>query len=192
MQSLLSPLGQHRRTHVQPSKGRRALKRKKEDTEPKPPTDKADRPPPPELANSIDVGFNSISRKLESLSSLGGEQNEAYSVVFVARGNQSAAFNCHFPQMIGAASKSLPPEAKIRLVGFSKPCSDRLSSCLGIGRVSSIAIAKDAPGASALLSVVQGIVAPIEVPWLEKPINTTFHETKIKSIETTVGVKRSK
>jgi ribonuclease P/MRP protein subunit POP3 len=189
---LLSPIGQHKRTHVQPSKGKRALKRKKEVSAPEPPAEKAPRPPTPELASSIEVGFNSISRRLEAMSVPESEEPKPYSMVFVARGGQSSTFNCHFPQMVGAASRRLPAEDKIRLVGFSRSCSDRLSSCLGIARVSSVAIAQDAPGVSALLSVVRGVVGPVVVPWLETPKEVNYQDTKIKSVETTVGTKRVK
>ncbi|KAI9167393.1 hypothetical protein HJFPF1_03520 [Paramyrothecium foliicola] len=146
----------------------------------------------PDLASSIDVGFNLISRNLEASSSPSDETVRTYSMVFVARGNQSPVFNAQFPQMLGAASKKLSPETKTRLVGFSKPCSDRLSSCLGIARVSALAITHDAPGAGALWSLVQEHVPPIEVPWLANPGEPTYHETRIKSMETTIGVKKTK
>ncbi|EYB26142.1 hypothetical protein FG05_05463 [Fusarium graminearum] len=196
-QSLLSPIGQYRQTHVKLSKGKRAAQKEKEvkkigggSEEPQP-------PPMPELEADIDVGFNSIARNLQSWSSKNTESTEdelkrQYCMVVVARGNQASAFNCHFPQMVGTASKQLPADSHIRLVGFSKPCSERLSACLGVPRVSSIAIVKDAHGAGALQEFVMKAVAPVEASWLNASSSTQYLAPKINAIETTVGPKRAR
>jgi ribonuclease P/MRP protein subunit POP3 len=190
--SLLSPLGHHRRTHSQPSKGKRAARKaQKNDQTPKAlPTGTP--LPAPELAKKLDVGFNSITRSLESMSASNEEPNEPYAMIFVARGSQSAPFNSHFPQMTGTASKNLPPDQKIRLVGFSKPCSARISQCLGIARVSSVAILRDAPGAEALWSFVQKVVDPVEISWLKASAEPNYKETKIVTSEVPIGNKRVK
>ncbi|KAM4055302.1 RNase p and RNase mrp subunit [Hirsutella rhossiliensis] len=195
--NLLSPLGQHRRAHIKRSKGKRAARR---GARPGPgPEDRslpsAPAPPKPELSAKVDVGFNSITRGLEELSQSTGSRDspcQSYSMVFVARGNQSSAFNCHFPKMIGAASKDSPQADKTRLVGFSKPCSDRLSSVLGVARVSSVAVARDAPGAGALWEFVQKTVAPVSMSWLQDMGCTEYREAKINSVETLVGAKKAK
>ncbi|PHH77272.1 hypothetical protein CDD80_754 [Ophiocordyceps camponoti-rufipedis] len=114
-------------------------------------------------------------------SSDGGHQ-PPYAMVFVARGSQSAAFNCHFPKMVGVACKDCPPDERTRLVGFSKPCSDRLSSCLGIARVSSVALRRDAPGAAALWDLVRRKVAPIDMAWLDDAVGAEHRATKADSI----------
>jgi ribonuclease P/MRP protein subunit POP3 len=148
-----------------------------------------------ELSASVDIGFNSITKNLESLSGPFGVVNSSpkdYSMVFVARGSQSPAFNHHFPQMIAAASRNLPEKEKIRLVGFSKPCSERIGNTLGIPRVSSIAISRHAPGAEALLAVVDSLVAPVDSPWLSEVPNNEYKTTQIASVETTIGTKRVK
>lgn len=111
-------------------------------------------------------------------------------MIFVARGDQSSAFNCHFPQMVGVASKDLPIERKIRLVGISKPCSERLSACLGLPRVSSIAVSGDAPGAGALEEFVRKVVSPVTVHWLGTLGEAEYLPTKINPIETLVGQKK--
>jgi ribonuclease P/MRP protein subunit POP3 len=152
-------------------------------------------PPTPEIEANIDIGLNSITRNLQSCSRKATEATEdephrQYSMVFVTRGNQASTFNCHFPQMIGAASKQLPVTEQIRLVGFSKPCSERLSTCLGVPRLSSIAILKDAPGAGALQEFVMKSVAPVEASWLNSSVETKYLGPKINAIQTTVGPKR--
>lgn len=190
--NLLSPLGQHRRAHVKPSKGKRARKRRAKagvgGTNALTAHDRV--PPKPELCAKLDVGFSSISRTLQMPSSDGGHQ--PYAMVFVARGSQSAAFNCHFPKMVGVACKDSPPDEKTRLVGFSKPCSDRLSSCLSIARVSSVALRRDAPGAAALWDLVRRKVAPIDMAWLDDAVGAEHRATKFVSVDTPIGNKKTR
>lgn len=195
--SLLNPIGQHQQTHIKPSQGKRAAKREQKAIKASVSIVKPPVPPLPVISSSVDVGFNSITRKLESWSSSHGNQRTEtstpiYSMIFVARGNQASAFNCHFPQMVGVASNTLSPENKIRLVGFSKPCSDRLSGALGLPRVSSVAIIQDAPGAEALQELVRKTVGPVDMKWMDDSKNERFLPTKIKAVETTVGSKRVK
>ncbi|KAH0523597.1 hypothetical protein TsFJ059_008580 [Trichoderma semiorbis] len=195
---LLSPIGQHRRIHTKTSKGKRAAKREKRaksKVDEVPNSVKISTPPSPELSASVDVGFNSITQNLGLHTSPPDESNKSnkdYSMIFVARGSQSQAFNQHFPQLVAAASRNLPDKEKIRLVGFSKPCSEKLGSVLGIPRASSVAVSRHAPGADALFAVVQNLVAPVDSPWLNETPSTTYKPTQIGSVETTIGTKREK
>ncbi|KAH7313359.1 hypothetical protein B0I35DRAFT_513041 [Stachybotrys elegans] len=189
--NLLSPIGHHRRTYSQPSKGKRAA-RKAQKNEQNAKAPSTGTPQSPELAAKVDIGFNSITRSLESMTASFEQPAEPYSMIFVARGNQSAPFNSHFPQMTGAASRNLPPDQRIRLVGFSKPCSARISQCLGIARVSSVAILRDAPGAEALWTFVQKVVDPVETSWLRATAEPQYKDTKIITSEVPIGSKRIK
>ena len=112
-------------------------------------------------------------------------------MVFVARGNQSSAFNGHFPKMVAAAGRRCVPDESTRLIGFSKPCSERLSSCLAVARVSSLAIVRDAPGSEALWKFVQEYVPRLDDKWLWGA-QDVYKVTNIKSIETSVGLKKRK
>ncbi|UNI21498.1 Ribonuclease P [Purpureocillium takamizusanense] len=201
--NLLNPIGQHRRHHTRPSKGKRSSKRRTASMQDATPEDETHGPPAPqkpELSAYVHVGFNSITRRLEETSeghretgSQGTDDAKGpYSMVFVARGNQSSAFNCHFPRMVGAATRALPYAERTRLVGFSKPCSERLSSVLGVARVSSVAVMRDAPGAEALLAFVRKTVSPVDTSWLEGSKASAYRPTQIGSTETTVGVKKAK
>ncbi|KAM0197166.1 hypothetical protein ACHAPA_011188 [Fusarium lateritium] len=192
---LLSPIGQHRQLYAKRSKGKRAAQKEKDAKKTGDGSEQLPVPPTPEIEAKIDIGLNSITRNLQSCSRKATEATEnepqrQYSMVFVPRGNQASTFNCHFPQMIGAASKQLSSTEQIRLVGFSKPCSERLSTCLGVPRVSSIAILKDAPGAGALQEFVMKTVAPVEASWLNASADTKYLGPKINAIQTTVGPKR--
>ncbi|KAF5658649.1 rnase subunit pop3 [Fusarium circinatum] len=194
---LLTPIGQYRQTQIKRSKGKRSSQKEKGAKKTAQASEQPPVPPMPEIEASIDVGLNSITRNLQLCSqqeteSMGDEPNRQYSMVFVARGDQASPFNCHFPQMIGAASRKTSSERKTRLVGLSKPCSERLSSCLGVQRVSSVAIRMDAPGAGALQEFVLKKVEPIEASWLDVSSDAQYLAQKINTIETTLGPKRAR
>ncbi|GKT43981.1 uncharacterized protein ColSpa_04162 [Colletotrichum spaethianum] len=202
--SLLSPLGQHRQRHIKPSEGKRAAKRKRkeEGIVSKEPA-KSGRPPMPELASFVDVGLMSITRNLEKLAT--GQQSSGeissdnttassptpYSIIFVARSGQSSAFNCQLPQMVAVASKGSPSTPTTRLVGYSKPCAEKLSACLGIPRVSSVGIRVDAPMSRALVEYVQQHVSPVRVAWLEEAKEAVYRPTQLKIDEKMVPAKKS-
>ncbi|KAK1986994.1 hypothetical protein LZ30DRAFT_221191 [Colletotrichum cereale] len=201
--SLLSPLGQHRQRHVKPSEGKRVAKRKrKEDGIASKEPAKSERPPMPDLASFVDVGLASISRNLERLAT-GQQTSEVlddknttassptpYSVVFVARSGQSSAFNCQLPQMVAVASKNSPTAPPTRLVGYSKPCAEKLGACLGIPRVSSVGIRVGAPMSRALVEYVQQHVSPVRVAWLEQAEGAVYRPTQLKIDEKMVPVKK--
>ncbi|KAF5643613.1 rnase subunit pop3 [Fusarium sp. NRRL 52700] len=194
---LLNPIGQYRQTQIKRSKGKRSSQKEKGVKKTAHASEQPPVPPMPEIAASIDVGLNSITRNFQlcsrqEIESMGDDPGQQYSMVFVARGDQGSTFNCHFPQMIGATSRKSTSERKTRLVGLSKPCSDRLGSCLGVPRVSSVAIRMDAPGAGALQEFVMKKVEPIEASWLNVPSDAQYLTPKINAIETTVGPKRAR
>ncbi|KAG5920328.1 hypothetical protein E4U61_007981 [Claviceps capensis] len=198
--NLLSPIGQHRRTHLKASQGKREAKRKrKASAKLVTPEVGVTRPKPkPELVDYVDVGFNAITRGLESMSSstqaihAGQSSENFYKMIFVSRGTQSAAFNCHFPKLVGVASRMCASTEDIRLIGFSKSCSDRLAENLGIARVSSLAIKKDAPGAQALWTFVSGHVASVDIAWLDNTKSIQYKPTQIAAVETKIGPKKVK
>lgn len=95
--------------------------------------------------------------------------------------------------MVAVASKTWALPEPIRLVGFSKSCEERLSACMGIPRVTSLAIRQDsAVQLKALVEFVQKRVPPICVPWLEEAGQAEFRETRINTIQAPIGKKRQK
>ncbi|KAL2181641.1 uncharacterized protein P884DRAFT_189804 [Thermothelomyces heterothallicus CBS 202.75] len=199
---LLSPLGAYRRSFITPSKGKRKRSKKARGSEtPSNAAPASTVPPPPELAAHVDVGLSAISRTLQAMSGRETPNREEaepkgcsrpYSVVFVARAGQSSAFHCHFPQMVALAAQSQPPDKAVRLVGLSKACEDRLSTALGIPRVSSIGLREDAPQAKGLVEYVREHVAPVEIAWLREAQGGRFLETKIDAVPTKIGVKKQR
>lgn len=156
-----------------------------------------DPPAKPEIASQVDVGFNSITNGLQITDETqengkGSQVKQRYCMIFVCRGNQTTAFNSHFPPMVAASCKGAQPDQATRLVGFSKPCSERLSESLGIARVSSVAIQHDAAGSSALWDLVRKSVKPVQQEWLREARDLQYRQCKIVSMETSVGAKKSK
>lgn len=185
--SFLSPIGQHRRAHAKQSKGKRnrARKRKRDQGDANKEEDVAT-PLPPAVASCVDVGLSHITRTLQS-------RADTYTLVFVVRSGPPSAFSNHLPQMVAVASKAWAPAEPVRLVGFSKSCQERLSACMGIPRVTSIAIKPgDMAQLKALVDFVQKRVAPVCVPWLEEAGQAAFRETRINTIQAPIGKKRQK
>lgn len=152
------------------------------------------------MAASVDVGLTNITRNLAASSSksqAGSVENDGqtqcspYSVVFVVRSGPPSTFFSHLPQMVAAASREL--DEPIRLVGFSKSCEEKLGACLGIPRVSSVALRAGESGQlKTLVEFVRKQVAPIEAPWMKDGGKGEFRETKINSIQAPIGTKRQK
>lgn len=95
--------------------------------------------------------------------------------------------------MIAIASKSQQLLEPIRLVGFSKDSEERLSTCMGIPRVTSVALrADDMAQLNAVVDFVRDRVPAIEAPWLEQTANGLYHETKINTMQAPIGKKRQK
>jgi ribonuclease P/MRP protein subunit POP3 len=92
--------------------------------------------------------------------------------------------------MVALAAQSQSPEKAVRLVGLSKACEDRLSTALGIPRVSSIALREDAPQAKGLIDFVREHVAPVRISWLQEARSAKFLETKIDAVPTRIGNKK--
>ncbi|KAK3692277.1 hypothetical protein B0T22DRAFT_531791 [Podospora appendiculata] len=210
--SLLAPLGSHRKSNNPSSKGRRKRSRNGALLEAAGEAPALPAVPVPELAAFVDVGLANISRNLQARSSKTGgpdsvpEEGDGapksakaaaeaakppYSIVFVARSGQSSAFHSHFPQMVAVASESLPSDKGIMLVGFSKPCEERLSAALGIPRVSSIALREGAPHSKGLVDFVRANVSPIDVAWIKEARAGGFLETQIEAVKTAVGSKKA-
>ncbi|CAK7218575.1 RNase P and RNase MRP subunit [Sporothrix bragantina] len=178
-------------------------------------------PPPPELSRFVDVGLATITRELSkgdssstsipipqaTKSAFPPQQSTTatslpssvtpYAAVFVLRSGHPSAFYSHFPQMVAVASQqdataSDSPSVPVRLIGFSRACEDRLSSSLGIPRVSTIALRAGAPQSQGLLKFLEETVPAVDVPWLDEAQAGKFRDTQIHIADVRVGPKRQK
>lgn len=207
LSSILSPIGAYRSNHITPSKGKRSKKRKRRDS--KSGNDKSSEvpPPPPEISPYIITGLNSIHRILEESSEKGLATKENpnnldpetrpqplqhFSVIFVARSNQPPILNSHLPQIIATASKAYPTKPSTRLVQLPKGSETRIAAALGLPRVSFLGLRDDAPNCKALVDLIRECVEEIEVPWLDEVKKAEYLETKINSIQTSIGAVKSK
>ncbi|CAK7264258.1 RNase P and RNase MRP subunit [Sporothrix epigloea] len=164
-------------------------------------------PPPPDLSRFVDIGLVAITRELSKYASpitsiLAQDTLPAsttpYTAVFVVRSGHPSAFYSHFPQMVAVASQQTAagesdmPPVPIRLVGFSHACEDRLSTSLGIPRVSAVALRTNAPQSQGLLKLLEETVPTIEVQWLDEAQTGKFRDTQINMADIRVGPKRKK
>lgn len=183
--SFLSPLGNFRTQHTQTSQGKRIKKRKRHVTGST--ENGAINPEAPAIKQYVDIGLTTVTRALQELSNMSHDTIESfrqYSVVFVARSGQPSGISSHLPQMVAAASGLRHSQSPIRLVGFSKPCDQRLTSALGIPRVSCIGVTGDAPNSKALIDFVHKRVPVIDVAWLREAVSGGYKDTRIKTVET--------
>jgi ribonuclease P/MRP protein subunit POP3 len=123
---------------------------------------------------------------------MGNHDGPGYSVIFVALSDQPAAFGVHFPQMVAVANQARTEREAIQLVGFSTSCQDRLSTCLGIPRVTAIALLKGAPGSAALMDFLQSHVPAVETHYLEEASSGLHRKTVAISSKVLVSAKRAK
>jgi ribonuclease P/MRP protein subunit POP3 len=201
--SILSPIGLHRSNHVPSSKGKRDKKRKRKEV--KSGTEKAPAstpPPPPAISSFVEVGLNSITRSLESLSKKSKAENALidvakdgdegtlkpesrhFSAIFVLRSSQPSILHMHLPQLIRTASLAYPELPATRLVQLPNGCDARLCEVLGLPRVSFIGILDGAPFSKALVDLVRECVPEIEIPWLQEAKKPVYLPVKINTIET--------
>jgi ribonuclease P/MRP protein subunit POP3 len=204
--SFLSPIGRHRSQHVQPSRGKRGKKRKRK--EDKSADSQVIVPPAPEVGSFVDIGLSTVTRSLQAsaardgtsaqagdsdvVMSDGARDGQIYSAVFVARAGYPNVLSNHLPQMVAVASASHSSSPPTRLVGLSKACQDRLSDALGIPRVSCIGLREGASNSKALLDYTREHVPVTVGAWLREAHDADYKDTKINTIETTVGTSKQK
>jgi ribonuclease P/MRP protein subunit POP3 len=120
--------------------------------------------------------------------SASGAEAVSYFLVFVARSGQASTFNCHLPQMVASASAEETAYPPTRLVGYSKPCEDRLSEALGIPRASSVAVRNGAPNSAALVEFVRNHIPPVEIKWIDEAKDPNYKPLKLNAVETPIGI----
>ncbi|CAN8096635.1 unnamed protein product [Discula destructiva] len=204
--NLLSPIGQHRKAYIKASKGKRAKRaaKRKRGQEGEPQSDQP-MPPSPEVAKFVDVGLSNITRNLQlnarvppqddesKENNTGPESRAPYSAIFVSRSGPPSAFFSHLPQMVAVASKAQQLAEPIRLVGFSKGCEERLSACMGIPRVTSVALRVANVGQMKVIDeFVRERVPAMNVCWLETAAKGEYQETNINTIQAPIGKNRQK
>ncbi|TVY73210.1 Ribonucleases P/MRP protein subunit pop3 [Lachnellula suecica] len=201
---LLTPLGHHRTHHTTPSKGKRALKRKRKSA----PTEPVPVPSVPEISSFVVVGLNSITRHLELSSKAtkpgtkseekdrnpgtvsetdeNGEKPAKLAAIFTPpHSTLPAILHTHLPHLIATSSHPT------RLIPLPLGADTRIAAALGLPRVSFIGLLEGAPWAGVLLGLVREVDV-VAVPWLSEAKKGEYLGVKINAIETVVGVAKEK
>jgi ribonuclease P/MRP protein subunit POP3 len=124
--SLIAPLGEHRKTHIQPSKGKKRKRKSKDANDASTTATTEAPPPPPEVGKHILIGINSITRHLEALAAQHAppstpvvaanenldEQNEPLqplSIVILTHPKPSSSpAHAHFPTLVHLSTLQAP------------------------------------------------------------------------------------
>lgn len=205
--SLLAPLGEHRRTHISPSEGRK----RKRDT--KAPSDDTATVPAPSIGSHLLVGLNSVTRYLETLAAnnapatapireaaidepedpkigLATEGDpeipcRPLSVVVLTHPQPSLSpSHAHIPTLLHLATVRQDPKVaslkSTRLVCLATSSDARFASALHIPRVGAIGILQGAPGAKALEDYVTKHVGLTECAWVEEALKSEWRGLNVQ------------
>ncbi|KAH6625649.1 hypothetical protein C7974DRAFT_204805 [Boeremia exigua] len=204
--NLLTPLGEHRRTHIQPSKG----KKRKRDI--KSHTDDSPKSPVPAIGSHVLIGLNSVTRHLETLAARtapppvpvnGSAVNECDSSIpnedkqqpeapprplsFVVLTHPQPSLSSshgHIPTLLHLATLRSNSEGKLseitRLVTLPTSNDTRLASVLHIPRVGAIGIYEGAPGAKVLEEYVRKHVGLTECTWLNEAMKPEWRGLNVE------------
>ena len=202
LSSLLEPVGHHRRTHIQPSQGkRRARKRKRQASTA--PVDSQQPPPFPAISHHLLVGLNSVTRHLSALagqtapprvpaaSTQGLELEDEQSpeddkaalrplslVILPHPVPSSSLAHAHLPALVylsSTRSKTAPPT---RLVTLPTASEARLASILHLPRVGALGIMAGAPDANGLVDYVRSNFGLVECKWIEESLKAEWKGVK--------------
>ncbi|KAI4147511.1 MAG: hypothetical protein LQ340_005519 [Diploschistes diacapsis] len=208
----MMPIGDHRRKHLGPSRGKRDRKSKRAKAKIAAVEQSAALPeskpsPPPEILEGITVGYNSTHRALEALvQPVGGimQSNERTSgpveaatiertsrklaAVFIDRSAQPKIMYHHLPLLVSAASSRSEEEAAIHLVPLPNGSEGKLANALNIPRVGLVGIYEEAYGAKPLLAAVRERVSVVGPSWLQIPREGTYLPLKIDTTTRKVPV----
>jgi len=192
--SLLAPLGEYRKTHILPSKGK---KRKRNS---KPPPEETSAPPAPAIGSHLLIGLNSVTRYLEALAERSAPPTvpvkdadddvpkdghdaqkgadaalRPLSMVILTHPQPALSpSHAHIPTLLHLATlqPSPSPMAKVsdptRLLALATSNDARFANAVHIPRVGAIGIYEGAPGAKALEEYVKEHVGPTECLWVDE------------------------
>jgi ribonuclease P/MRP protein subunit POP3 len=199
--SLLAPLGDHRKTHIEPSKGRKRKRKSKDE-----PTTSEPPPPPPQVGKHILIGINAVTRHLEALAARNGpatmlastnesstpddEAPRPISMVLLPHPKPSLSpVHAHLPTLIHLSTVKTPNNTQpTRIVPLATSTETRLSSALHIPRIGALAILSDAPGAKALEDFVRENVDMTTCKWIDEAVGAEWRGVNVKSgVEVVVG-----
>jgi ribonuclease P/MRP protein subunit POP3 len=145
-------------------------------------------PEVPEIASYVTVGFNSTNAAVENQTQQRlfldtNDENYVVAVIVCRSDITSALVTSHFPLLCAAASLKGKP---VRLIQVPKGSKAKLSQAVGKSDGSVIGLRKGAPGAQALLQMIEKVPIPV-VEWLNGDLH--FAPPLIKKLKTTAPIK---
>jgi ribonuclease P/MRP protein subunit POP3 len=209
---LLETVGDYRREHIKPSKGKSSRKRKRRLTgDGAAATDFRTAPPLPDIFSHITLGFNTTVRHLESLSAISrppsldkatleGSKDAAakpvdqvtpLSAVFVCRTALPPILTSSLPLLAATASLAFPRAPPIRLVPLGKVAGDKLAQTLHQPRVGFIGLLSETSAAENLMDLVRTRVEPVDVPWLKEACSGAYLPVKVRQTKIKIGPKKA-
>jgi len=111
-------------------------------------------------------------------------------VVFVCRSVLPDPITASIPLLIATASLAQPQSPPIRLVQLSAKVESKLAEALHQPRVGFVGLRRDMPGADVLMAIVDNVIDPVRVPWLDSSENPQYLPVQIESTETSIGSKK--
>lgn len=157
---------------------------------------------PAQIQDYLTVGFNSTTRKLQSLSaarrptglhkaSSNGETVRSagqVAAVFVCRDSLPEIMTASLPILISTAA---PRETRARLIEISPQAEAKVAHALGLPRVGMLGLEPGAPGTEALLRLVQEKTQVVDVPWLDLTSPPSYVAVQLEEMKSTTDCKRS-
>lgn len=202
--SLLTPVGEHRKTHIQPSRGK---KRKRTTNAPQ---DNTPAPPPPAIKAHILIGLNSVTRHLEAqaaatapptlpayaaatcknasspeptVKNTSTSSNHLTSIILTHPHPSLSPSHTHIPTLLHLATlrQSLgKPAEPTRLITLPTSTDSRFASALHIPRVGAIGVFEGAPGARAFEEYVREHVGLTECAWVEEALGAGWRGVDVR------------
>jgi ribonuclease P/MRP protein subunit POP3 len=203
--SLVGPIGEHRKTHILPSKGRK--RKRATNATPVEPS----KVPSPTIASHILVGLNSVTRHLETQAAstapptapINGtsideqdnptqtDQRESatppriLSIVILTHPQPSLSpSHAHIPTLLHLANlrrdPGTMPAETTRLVCLATSNDARLANTLHIPRVGAIGILEGAPGAKDLEEYVRKHVGSTECAWVDEALRSEWRGLNVQ------------
>ncbi|KAL6716999.1 RNase P and RNase MRP subunit [Lecanora helva] len=216
---LLESAGKHTSRVTNPSKGKRAQRRKrKEALEGKAVratiNQKASHQESKEVLEHLTIGFNATNRHLESLAQKSIPRNvvekdalpgagvssisprlphetKSMAAVFVPYFDRPSVLYSHLPLLIKTASLTLPCSSAIRLMMLPKGTEERLAVALSIPRIGLIGLLEGAPRVDTLIDIVRKKVSDVDIPWIAEG-GAHYKPVNIKASQTKALGKRKK
>ncbi|KAF3033432.1 hypothetical protein E8E12_003234 [Didymella heteroderae] len=202
--NFLAPLGDHRKTHIQPSKS------KKRKRSPKTPAEENPALPAPAIRSHLLVGLNSVTRHLEALAASSAPPTVPVKDVDEVNSNQGddaqkdvdailrplsmvilthpqpslSPSHAHIPTLLHLAILQTLSKTKVseptRLIALPTSNDARLANALHIPRVGAIGIYEGAPGAKAIEDYVRKHVGLTECLWINEAMKPEWRGLNVQ------------